>query len=220
MSGRDNRLSALADSPPASKQGESATSPICVNLYKLPTVTITALLILPANPQWIPAKTDDLVEVLHEIGLVGPSLGDGPVHRFRSGERFLDHVTFLGCSPQVELEPTADGSPYCQVRLAVYSDGPRLIRGRNRRPPRCPYCRSAQGEHSLDDPSARWPCATCNNDLTVETLDWGRAGGSARCFVIVTNVFPSEAVPGSELLAALSAATNLRWDYFYAEVED
>lgn len=183
-------------------------------------MTITALLLYPENPKWIPAKIDDLVGVLHAVGFVGDSLRGGPPRRFRSGERFLDHVSFLGCSPQVELDPTTDGRPYCQIRLAVYSDAPRLIRGTRRRPPRCPHCGSAQVGLSLEDPSARWRCANCNGELTVEVLDWGRAGGAARCFVIVTNVFPFEAVPGSELLAALSAATGLRWDYFYAEIED
>lgn len=168
----------------------------------------------------MPKNSEGLADLLRATGLAGPPLQDAEARRYRAGERFLDHVSFLGCSPEIELEPTADGRPYCQIRLAVHTDGPRLIRGTIRRPPRCPHCRSAQGEHSLDDPSTRWRCATCNNELTVEALDWGRAGGAARCFVIVTNVFPSEGVPGSELLASLSAATNLRWNYFYAEVED
>jgi hypothetical protein len=183
-------------------------------------VTIPALLIFPSDPQWIPENSDDLADLLHETGLSGPALQDAALQRYRAGERFLDHVSFLGCSPRIELEPTADGKSFCHIRLAVHRDGPRLIRGATRRPPRCPHCGSSQNEWSVDGQRAPWRCASCSSELTAETLDWGRAGGAARCFVIVGNVFPSEAVPGSELLSILAAATGVRWDYFYAEVEE
>jgi hypothetical protein len=53
--------------------------------------------------------------VLDKQGMLGNELGGGV---FSAGENFLDHICFLGCSPDIELEPQT-GKAFCYVQLPV-----------------------------------------------------------------------------------------------------
>lgn len=181
---------------------------------------IDALLICPTDPDWQAADREALVRLLAGVELIGSPLAGTGDRRWQVGERFLDHVCFLGCSPSLELAPRSDGRPFCHVRLIVASEGPRLIREDRRRPPRCPWCRAAQPEAQLRDDRPAWPCPACGAQLSAAALDWGRGAGIGRCFVVVANVFPSEAVPGDELMRTLAENTGVEWRYFYAPVDE
>jgi hypothetical protein len=181
---------------------------------------IGALLIGPTDPAWLPPDSHGLTRLLSNLGLIGASLEGPAALRWRVGERFLDHVCFLGCSPSLELEPTADGKPFCHVRLHLEQGPPRLVRGDLRRPPRCPTCRTPQPEPPIGPKTPAWTCPTCGAELGPADLDWGRSAGVARSFVIVANVFPYEAVPSAELMQALADDTGIDWRYFYAPVEE
>jgi hypothetical protein len=54
-----------------------------------------------------------LLDCLSDLGLLGQSLGGG---RYSTGEGFLSLVCFLGCSPDIELEPQAS-KPFCYIQL-------------------------------------------------------------------------------------------------------
>lgn len=61
------------------------------------------------------ATTTPVLPVLHAVGLLGKALEEGV---FATGEQFLQHVCFLGCSPDIELEPHPV-KPFCYVRVPV-----------------------------------------------------------------------------------------------------
>ena len=72
------------------------------------------LVLYPVVPDLIIAQ-HQLLELLTEIGLVGDSLDKNGTY-FTTGEQFLSHICFLGCSPSIELEPLAD-QVFCYVRV-------------------------------------------------------------------------------------------------------
>jgi hypothetical protein len=61
----------------------------------------------------VPPDNNALLHCLSDLGLLGESLGGG---RYRVGESFLSLVCFLGCSPDIELEPQAN-KPFCYIQL-------------------------------------------------------------------------------------------------------
>ncbi|MDX9987005.1 hypothetical protein [Thiothrix unzii] len=54
-----------------------------------------------------------ILPTLQTCGLLGAPLAVGV---FATGETFLDHLCFLGCSPHLELEPCTDRA-FCYVQL-------------------------------------------------------------------------------------------------------
>ncbi|MBJ6610708.1 MAG: hypothetical protein JG718_10145 [Candidatus Thiothrix moscowensis] len=56
-----------------------------------------------------------VVPALQAAGMLGAMLDEGV---FAVGEQFLQHICFLGCSPDIELEPHPV-NPFCYVRVPV-----------------------------------------------------------------------------------------------------
>ncbi|MBU0653799.1 MAG: hypothetical protein KJ914_01570 [Gammaproteobacteria bacterium] len=69
-----------------------------------------ALLLYPVSETSVP-----LLPLLQAQAFVGAELEAGI---YASGAQFLQHICFLGCSPDIELEPHAS-KPFCYVRLPV-----------------------------------------------------------------------------------------------------
>lgn len=72
-----------------------------------------ALLLYPVRETHV-----SLVSVLQAQEFIGAELEEG---LYTVGEQFLQQICFLGCSPDIELEPNA-GKPFCYVRLAVRNE--------------------------------------------------------------------------------------------------
>ena len=52
----------------------------------------------------------------------------------------------------------------------------------------------------------RWQCAHCGAGHHPALWNWRQQGGAARIALSINGIFPSEALPGEELLAALGKA--------------
>ncbi|MFN3785236.1 MAG: hypothetical protein ACK4RS_00215 [Thiothrix sp.] len=64
-------------------------------------------------PAQATAGGSDLRQCLHRLGFIGAALGDG---YYATGEQFLSLLCFLGCSPDIELDPHPS-KPFCYVQL-------------------------------------------------------------------------------------------------------
>jgi len=86
-----------------------------------------------------------------------PCAGQGRSHGFLAGEQFLALLAFAGCSVNVDLAPKPGGGPFTHIRLLGPLPQPRLLAGRNTRPPRCPRCRTPyrDWQPALPPPSSR-----------------------------------------------------------------
>ena len=106
------------------------------------------LILLPTDPACPPVGSDRLAKKLQAIGLIGPPRAVNNDTFYPTGEHFLQLVTFLGCSPMIELEPPSDpvtlaadsaAGKFCHVFLS--SAESLRFRSDPRTPaPRCPAC--------------------------------------------------------------------------------
>jgi len=93
------------------------------------------LYLYPEDPNYIIDKRR-LSLRLKEQGFVDKVLSP---NRFSVGDRFLSLLTFMGCSPDIELEPQTN-APYCYVEFNIDTK-PHFIAGSNLKNARCPHCR-------------------------------------------------------------------------------
>ena len=163
-----------------------------------------------------------LLSALTAAGFIGKPLRPG-APEFLAGDRFLQLVTFMGCSPFLQLEPddVGDGE-FCHVRVRGPYREPRFIRGTNTRPPRCPGCRrrveawQPLAERWEETRDAEHRCPECGTETPFADLEWRQNAGVGRLFIEVTQVFPGEAVPVPALMDLLAEAGG-PWSYFYVQ---
>jgi hypothetical protein len=176
------------------------------------------LVLAPADALQAPPM-EALNTYLRDCGLLGEPLPGG---RFRVGERFLQLITFMGCSPHIELEPPTHGGSFCHLRLLGPFTTARLLLGRNTQPPRCHACRSRVSRWQEQLPG--WcerpaeptvTCPRCGHRQRPVDLGWRQSGGFGRCFIQVEEVFPGEAVPVPGLIQGLRRISGCPWGYFY-----
>lgn len=178
------------------------------------------LLLTPQDPFLVP-DPKILRAGLAARGFLGNPL-PGDKDAFRVGEHFFSFVVFAGCSVQIELAPPGHGdTAFCHIRIAGPYSAPRLVCGRNTRPPRCRSCR-APLRHWRDcsDVSGgrNVRCPTCGEIAPAWDWDWKEHAGWGRLFIKVEEVFPGEAMPAQGLMTLLAnAATGAAWRHFYIQ---
>lgn len=195
---------------------------------------IHKLLLHPADPWHEPVVTQTLLDRLGAIGLVGQAFSLEGRRHYYAGERFLELIVFLGCSPQVTLKPPDDaGEPgtgswargFCHVTFRESGEAD-FVAGSGVLVPRCPRCRrreeawrEAVDEWGCDKVSYRWRCGGCGLQARLHELDWRQSAGFGRFFVEIWGIHNAEAVPAEPLLVALHEATGGAWRYFYCHHE-
>ena len=138
---------------------------------------------------------------------------------FPVGNRFLQLVTFMGCSPHIRFEPEhPDDDDYCYIRL-IESEKTLLLASDNSRTPGCPLCRKpAIADWSLllgNGQSNLVACQHCGAMSQPEELRWRNDAGMARLFIEINSIFPGEAQPVESLMQHLQHETGCQWRYFY-----
>ncbi len=164
---------------------------------------------------------DRVLVLLRDHRLLGEPLNLEDETRHLCGPALLDEITFLGCSPHIELDPPAGESPeaaalagrFCHWRLTPLYPEPCLRRD-PQAAPRCPACGTASPAPVPDD-SGRLGCPACGRANPPEAWRWKQRGACARFFLELVGVHAGEAVPGEALLAGLAALTGCRWDFAF-----
>jgi hypothetical protein len=176
------------------------------------------LILTPSSEAALP-PTGQVVESLSAIGLTRDTRATDVAGQaaYLAGDRFLQLITFLGCSPFVRLEQEhPDDSEFSHIRIRGPFAQPLFRSGPNTTPPRCPVCRHRYvhwGELAEQD---SFNCEGCGTNLSMTTLNWRQSAGTGRLFIEIWGVFPGEAVPSAELISALESL-GCRWDYFYLQ---
>ena len=188
------------------------------------------LLLHPADPDTAAVPEDKLVQELQSIGLIAGSVPLGNTVFYPVGEQFLQLVTFLGCSPAIELdspdnpqdlESASEAGRFCHIFI---DSGERLrFRGDSQtRTPRCPACHSPEPEwkaglHAWQagKQDQDWTCKCCGFCGHFSDLVFRKTAGFSRTFVEIRGIYPAEAVPGSTLLDTLAALTGNSWTSIY-----
>jgi hypothetical protein len=180
-----------------------------------------ALLVLcPDDPHWIPPDEQGLILLLQNIQLISTPL-DEQKH-YLTGEKFLDLIAFMGCSPDIKLEPGEDKRPFCHIHLQLHADRIEFHCGNRPHTPRCPECSSPVNLWQTrikswleDDATALWECEACGIKAAPWNYNWRKSAGFGRCFIEIRNIFPKEAIPQQHLLDTLNSHYGIKWHYFY-----
>jgi DNA-directed RNA polymerase subunit RPC12/RpoP len=181
------------------------------------------LVLTPQDPYMLPDEPEALLTRLHEIGLIDGVL-QGELG-YLLGERFMQLVNFMGCSPYIRLQPGRSNEPFCHLRLDGPHSRPILLYGKNTQPPRCETCRKrlsdwqASFESWLKSANG-WQssCPHCGHRQDPVTYDFRQSAGCGRLFLFIENIFPQEAIPSAALLDTLKQACNEKaWRYFYQQ---
>jgi hypothetical protein len=196
-------------------------------------VTVHKLVLYPAQVDGTAVDTAVLVTALQAIGLVAAPACHDPASGYRAGEHFLQLVSFLGCSPTIELEPPVDpreceracaSGRLCHIRFPSLEKRVRF-RADSRLPtPRCPQCRTAEDRWAeliecwrADPRENRWVCRECAYHGKLFDLNFRRRGAFGHSFIEIWGIHPSEAVPGESLLATLGELSGCEWRYMYLQ---
>ncbi len=175
---------------------------------------------------------DVLAEQLQAIGLIGGAAPLASGKFYPTGRHFLELVTFLGCSPAIELAPPRDpeqlesasrSGAFCHVFIDSHVQA--RFRHDPRTPaPRCPHCREpvtnwpALVNAARDKPApTRWACTFCGHSGDFSMLKFHKAAALASCWVEIRGIYPSEAVPGDALWLCLRNLGGGDWRAIYLQ---
>jgi hypothetical protein len=170
------------------------------------------LLLHEQDACWAPDELNTLVSLLDDLGLISTPCGNG----YLAGENFLGLIMFLGCSPNVQLDPESatDDQAVCLVRFHQYHET-RFLSAAKRPAARCRKCRTPVPEGWLPNLDSEYSCRQCGEVCGVTELDWRQAAGFGRCFVEITGIYPQEAIPSDKLLNALAGRSGGHWKHFF-----
>jgi hypothetical protein len=158
------------------------------------------LYIYPNNPDY-QVDLVTLASLFEKIKLTGSLLSK---NRYETGESFLSLLIFMGCSPNIELEPQ-DDKPYCYIEIDSLTE-PQFISGKNTKYPNCPNCNEKLNAQL---------CSNCNETLDVTKLNWRKSAFIASSWICVGNIYELEAIPSDQLLNALEDETEVKWKAAY-----
>ena len=154
-----------------------------------------------------------LKNLLDNLGLLGEELVDliGS-DQYAVGKNFLSHFTFMGCSPDIELEPQTD-KPFCYVGLDSHTKA-RFVSGSNLKKSRCSYCKN-----DLIKMPQSLCCPHCERPLQLDKINWRKSAFVAKTWITVANIYELEAIPNDELLDILQRETGVQWKPAYIRNE-
>ncbi len=167
-------------------------------------------MLYPIEPHY-PMETNssgDLLSLkvlLKKINLLGDKLSE--MH-YAVGDNFLSHLTFMGCSPNIELEPQPDKA-YCYIELESHKHS-QFVAGINLKKARCTLCK---GE--LLSVTEQAVCPHCHKKLELEKINWRKSAFVAKIWITIGNIYELEAIPNDALLDILEKQTGVNWKFAY-----
>ena len=188
------------------------------------------LILLPTEPQRPPLDCEQLASELQAIQLIGDAVALDNGLFYPTGEQFLQHISFLGCAPMIELEPPTDptalsvdsaAGKFCHVFL--HSSTSLCLRADRQCPaPRCPKCRqpftdwrTALSNFQQNPALTDWNCTGCGFNGRLTELAFRKGAGIGHTSIEIRGIYPSEAVPTDALLNRLQCLSGGPWRTIY-----
>ena len=177
-----------------------------------------SLYLHPITPGFSLPDMTSFISGLVEIALISHPIKNKPddENSFYVGKKYLEYITYMGCSPAIQFEEDENSTKFCHIRIYQYDSTKLIINQTQKRAPHCPGCHQAvtSWQHSKTDTTIR--CDHCDTTSSIEDFDWRKMAGTARLFIEVTDIFPKEAIPQPALLEKLADLTDTKWTYFYS----
>jgi len=139
-------------------------------------------------------------------------------NHYLPGDNFLSLLTFLGCSPNINITPS-DNEDHCFISLIPVSEKAKCLGFTRTAKPKCPSCtrRIANWEtEHWQQHNQTCLCDKCQTKTLYADLNWKQECGFGQCGFEIAHIYPHEAVPGEQLLNALEQYSGFKWQYCYA----
>lgn len=177
-----------------------------------------SLLLYCTDHQWQPENLEKTISLLQTMALIEEpvsNLVNTPENAFFTGNKFLSHIAFMGCSPSIEFTPGKACSRFCYVHFISAANPLLLYSKKQARAPRCPVCHKHEKLWQKSFSDNRIYCTHCQQNYAVETFNWSKSAGVASFFIAITDIFPHEAIPQPVFLESLKTLHSAEWKYFY-----
>lgn len=175
-----------------------------------------SLVIYPTDPDWIPENPEVLIKKLQSSALAGESFNRNK-NSFLVGDKFLDHISFMGCSPNIKLEPEGNDEKFTFIRITT-TDRITALTGKHSFAPHCPQCKKPEKNWQALLKNNQLVCSNCQAVSDAWQYNWRKSAGFARCFIEITDIYPKEAIPQPSLLVSLEREFQIPWGYFFYHI--
>lgn len=180
-----------------------------------PYISNTSLIIHPEDPDWTPEEPEKIIARLEKAGLIANEIpGEG--QSYLVGKNFLDMITFLGCSPNINLSPQDNSDNFCFVRF-ITKQKITAYTSNHTHAPHCPHCKKPEKDWFDRMAPIALQCSSCGKSSPPWHFNWRKSAGFGRFFIEVTEIYPREAIPQPTLLTNLQQLHNASWSYFYLQ---
>ncbi len=166
------------------------------------------LYLYPENRQTRIEHTS-ILKTLKDLDFINTKIAE---KRYATGDNFVTLLTFMGCSPNIELEPQED-KPYCYIEINV-DEKEKFYSGIIIKAAVCPECKT-KITHISNPTDEKTHCPDCNSEFQTNVLNWRRTAFIAQSCIAIGNIYESEAIPNDQLLDALEKISQSRWKYAY-----
>jgi hypothetical protein len=141
------------------------------------------------------------------------------------GEQFLHYLTFMGCSPSVELTPPTDGSlDFRHIHFSEITPETRFRCASQNVFARYPQCRKrisnwtqAVSIWSKDSSAVNFTCDKCPEQVSLYQLGERHTVGFARMFIDIYSIYTQEGIPTDQFLFLLETQAGAQWDYLFSD---
>ncbi len=157
------------------------------------------------------------ISALQEIGLISEKINPQETDdRYFTGDKFLDHIAYMGCAPAMQFEADENNDAFCFIKIHDYESAELIYSKTQSRPPQCPACKQTvkNWQHKLTKTTIE--CDRCHSTSRIDKFNWRKMAGYARLFIEITDIFPKEAMPQQILLDKLTGICKTDWLYFYS----
>ena len=174
-----------------------------------------ALYLYPEQADFCIEDLAQFISRLQEYGFISDPITNQE-SSFYTGNRFLDYITYMGCSPAIQFEASAGNEHFCFIRIHRYDNARLIVSQKQARAPHCPHCNKPVKNWQASKTEETIHCNQCNSSANIENFDWRKMAGYGRMFIEITDIFPKEAIPQQVLLKRLADITGVAWVYFYS----
>jgi hypothetical protein len=181
--------------------------------------TQARLIIHPQSVFDVPAQISTIKQALRDTGLLADEFSK---NMYYVGENFIQLITFLGCSPAIQLSPEAN-KPFCYIEFSTIAPHSRLLGHCRSATPKCPNCKNKINNWKNIDKwqiaCSQYTCNKCAMRSSLADLKWRQLAGYGRFSINIINIHPHEAVPAEKIFSLLRDISGFEWNYFYANNE-
>lgn len=136
---------------------------------------------------------------------------------YTPGGKFMNLITFMGCSPTIDHE--------IQTEISFnFSDDLMFVGGKSIQKLICPNCKNTliDTEEIVTKFNHNDVILTscCQKNISFNHINWRKSAAQSKVFIQISNIFPNEGIPSEDLITLLSNFSKSKWSYFYSKLQN